>query len=160
MEELVQQIITFLVKRESRELVLSCQDTFDREQRGIKDYLHHKKLVIKEADVFFLEKLAKKDETDPRVAWLYQGLNYDCSLEIRLGVTDLQLIPKQLCQQCGLNLYTNRGRLVVPWCQPVITYKDVVMLPDHCILLKQRQLITMLAQEKLQEKHIDVVERR
>lgn len=159
MEELVQKIVEFLVKRESQQLVLSCQDTFVREQRGIQDYLYHKKLVLKEADVFFLERLAAKDETDPRVAWLYQGLNYDCQLEIHLAVSDLQLIPNQLCQQCGLNIYTNRGRLVVPWCKPVITYKDIVVLPDACILLKQRQLITMLAQEKLQEKQIDVVER-
>lgn len=159
MEELVQQIIEFLVKRESSQLVLSCQETVDWQQRGITDYLHYKKLILKEADVFFLQRLAEKDASDPKVAWLFQGLSYDCHLEVHLAVSDLRLIPKELCYASGIDLYTNRGRRIIPWCKRVITYKDVVQLPNHCVLLKNQQVMTMLAQEKLLEKEIEVIER-
>lgn len=160
MEEIIELVIQKLKEREQSTLVLSCQLPFDDSLRGKKDYMCHQKIYLKEADIFFLNKLIEKRMEDPFIKWIYKSYDYACEVAIELSFLDLALIPNALLKQSIMKLYTIDGKRISFFSKRIITYEDVALLNQKDVCVKaSSQLITELALEQLQKMQVDIVER-
>ncbi|MBO0462017.1 PduM family microcompartment protein [Enterococcus sp. DIV1298c] len=156
MEEIIQKVVDWLIKREKSKVIVSA-DAVDTD--SIKPFLSNKFVYVKNCDCFFLTNFARKNESDPFVRWLFRSLDYGCELRFQCSFSDLTLIPEEIFHY-NVEVYTATEKPCYAFSNRYITYKQVAVLPNHAVLiLSMKQNFTLLAQEIIQEKQMTVCKR-
>lgn len=123
-------------------------------------FLVNKKAVISSLDLSLVRDLNDFNVKNPWVDWIQKGLSYDVEFEMRLGFSDLQLLPWNLVVRTPFAFTSKDGKSISAIQRKAITRNDVMFLePDTYLLKSHHQLITEYAKEELYSRKIDTVER-
>lgn len=158
MDNLIEAIVTILVERQKKELIISCED-FDSQSRTIKDFLYHQTIHIHQIGAIQLAKLSRLEAEDPLTVWLTKGLEYECSFVLHLGFSAACLIPTEL-YEWPVKIKTSKGKEIFVSSNKIITYSDVALLTQQHILVRFRhQKMTDLAEEFVTQHKIQQIVR-
>ncbi|OTP27400.1 PduM family microcompartment protein [Enterococcus mundtii] len=156
MEDIVQKVVGWLIKREKSTLFVSTDSV---QTDSISPFLSNKYIYVKNCDCFFLTKFATKNENDPFVRWLFRSLDYGCELRFQCSFSDLTLIPVEIFHY-NVEVFTVAEKPCYAFSNRYITYKQVAVLPNQAaLILSTNQNFTLLAQEKIQEKQMTICKR-
>jgi microcompartment protein PduM len=155
-EKLIDAVMQVIEKR--------SHNTFEVEATGkapeAEVFLVNKKTIISSLDLSLIRDLNDFNLNNPWVDWIQKGLSYDVEFELKLGFSDMQLLPWNLLVRTPFTFKSKDDKLVSAIQRKAITRNDVMFLEPGSYLLKgQHQLITDYAKEELYTRKIDTVER-
>lgn len=155
-EKLINTVMQFIETR--------SHNTFKVESRGKvpdeKVFLENKSVVISSMDLSLIRDLNEFKTTNPWVDWIQKGLSYDEKFELKLGFSDLQLLPWNLVIRTPFTFTSKDGKTINAIDRKAITRNDVMFFDQDSYLLKSNnQLITDYAKEELYSRKIETVER-
>ncbi|MCH4008646.1 PduM family microcompartment protein [Companilactobacillus sp.] len=123
-------------------------------------FLANKKAIVSSLDLSLVRDLNDFNLKNPWVDWIQKGLSYDVEFEMKLGFSDLQLLPWNLVVRTPFAFISKDDKSINAIQRSAITRNDVMFLDNGSYLLKSHhQLITDYAKEELYSRKIETVER-
>jgi microcompartment protein PduM len=156
MDAIVEKIIKCLKDREKAKLCLSLQEPFSVTD---KVFIRYQTIELKGVGVLFLSNLARLDSTDEQVAWFLTGLDYGCDFHLYLSFDAIALLPLALFG-FPIRIFSKNGKRLVYFSNQVISFRQVALLSNQTLLIRQEgQILTALAQEVLEKNAVQQIER-
>ncbi|WP_125770164.1 PduM family microcompartment protein [Companilactobacillus furfuricola] len=155
-EKLINAVMQVIETRSHNTFKVEARENIPDE----KVFLENKSVVISSLDLSTIRNLNTFDLDDPWVDWIQKGLSYDEQFELKLGFSDLQLLPWNLVIRTPFTFMSKDGQPINAINRKAITRNDVMFFEKGSYLLKaSHQLITDYAKEELYSRKIETVER-
>lgn len=156
MDDLVKKVIVKLLEREHSILTY---DYGNQNSYSTKNFLDNQTIRMTGMNALVLQKLVNLEEHQ-FVSWVLDGIHYGIDFHFHVSSATYHLIPLELLIKWPIRMYNEKNQRIVACPEKAITYKEMISLPDAAILIRTKsQIITDLAKEVEEKKHIKVIER-
>ncbi|MFB0710658.1 microcompartment protein PduM [Buttiauxella noackiae] len=116
------------------------------------------RLHICQADLIFLQHLARGENTDAAVQHLYEALAFGVAVDLSLHSTLLACLPVKKLAHLPLSLRDEHGIPVYLHPAAVLSYRDVSGHSTGWLVTARQTVITALARERAQYQHLQLLE--
>ena len=155
LQRIVETIVSRLQRRAESTATLSVAQLRDADCRSL--FCQHASLRVLLVDLPLLNQLAEADTDDAAVGNIHDALAFGIRVQLTLHSQLLPVIPLKKLARLPMIFTDERGRPLILHAGSVLSYRDVAQLGQGRLVIHRKCIVTALAREAAQARHIQFI---
>ena len=155
LQRIVEEIVSRLQRRAHSTATLSVAQLRDADCRSL--FCQHASLRILLVDLPLLGQLTEAETDDPAARNIHDALAFGLRVQLTLHRQLLPVIPVKKLARLPVNFTDERGVPLILHAGSVLSYRDVAHLGQGRLVIHRKCIVTALAREAAQARHIQLI---